>query len=397
MRDDHHVVDRRRRSNAARSVAEVRDRSHEFGVHAVEVGRLSVRARIRRLRSRLWQIAQCSLAAATAWLVAQHLLGHPAPFFAPVAAVVSLGISFGQRLRRVGEVTIGVALGVGVGDLFVSLAGTGPWQIALVVSLSMSVAVFLDAGAIIVTQAGVQSIIVTTLLPQPDAGLSRWLDAVVGGGVALVAATLVPRAALRKPREQTAAAVRELALLLRAAAEAASTGDVEAASSTLERARETDSIIRDLSAAADEGLEVVRSSPFRRRHARSVRRISDLVQPLDRAIRNARVLVRRVVVAALHDEPIPEDHVRLVEELAAAADVIADELAADRMPVAARQPLLDVAQDSTEVERSRWLSAEVVLAQVRSIVVDLLQLTGMDIDEATAAIPLLPKDQPRLP
>jgi hypothetical protein len=121
------------------------------------------------------------------------------------------------------------------------------------------------------------------------------------------------------------------------------------------------------------------------------------VQPLDRAIRNARVLVRRVVVAALHDEPVPEDHVRLVEELAAAADVIADELAADRMPVAARQPLLDVAQDSTEVERSRWLSAEVVLAQVRSIVVDLLQLTGMDIDEATAAIPLLPKDQPRLP
>jgi len=103
------------------------------------------------------------------------------------------------------------------------------------------------------------------------------------------------------------------------------------------------------------------------------------------------------VVAALHDEPIPEDHVRLVEELAAAADVIADELAADRMPVAARQPLLDVAQDSTEVERSRWLSAEVVLAQVRSIIVDLLQLTGMDIDEATGAIPLLPKDQPRLP
>ena len=82
-------------------MAEVRDRSHEIGVHAVEVGKLSVRARIRRLRSRLWQIAQCSLAAATAWLVAQHLLGHPAPFFAPVAAVVSLGTSYGQRLRRV--------------------------------------------------------------------------------------------------------------------------------------------------------------------------------------------------------------------------------------------------------------------------------------------------------
>ena len=62
--------------------------------------------------SKRWQIAQCAVAAGVAWLIAADLLGHPTPFFAPVAAVVSLGTSYGQRLRRVAEVTVGVAVGV---------------------------------------------------------------------------------------------------------------------------------------------------------------------------------------------------------------------------------------------------------------------------------------------
>lgn len=97
------------------------------------------------------------------------------------------------------ELTDGVALGVGIGDLFVRWVGTEWWQIAVVVGLAMSSAVLLDAGALIVTQAGVQSVVVTTLLPNPHAGLSRWLDAVVGGVVALVAAAVVPRAPCAGP------------------------------------------------------------------------------------------------------------------------------------------------------------------------------------------------------
>ena len=88
-------------------------------------GRTSVRARLRRLESKRWQIAQCALAAGVAWLIAADLFGHPTPFFAPVAAVVALGTSYGQRLRRVAEVTIGVAVGVFLADLLVVLARLG--------------------------------------------------------------------------------------------------------------------------------------------------------------------------------------------------------------------------------------------------------------------------------
>ena len=65
------------------------------------------------------------IAAGVAWFVAEDVLGHPTPFFAPVAAVVSLGTSYGQRLRRVAEVTLGVAIGVFGADLLVSVIGSG--------------------------------------------------------------------------------------------------------------------------------------------------------------------------------------------------------------------------------------------------------------------------------
>ena len=79
---------------------------------ALARSRTSVRARVARVRSKRFHIAQCAVAAGVAWLIAADLLGHETPFFAPVAAVVCLGTSYGQRLRRVAEVTLGVAVGV---------------------------------------------------------------------------------------------------------------------------------------------------------------------------------------------------------------------------------------------------------------------------------------------
>src|SRR3954469_17798262 len=111
-----------------------------------ELGRDSMRGRLARLNAKKWQVAQCAAAAGVAWLIAAELLGHPKPFFAPVAAVVSLGTSYGQRLRRVAEVTTGVALGVLLADLLVIVIGSGWWQLVLVVVLSMTIALFITSG-----------------------------------------------------------------------------------------------------------------------------------------------------------------------------------------------------------------------------------------------------------
>ena len=350
-------------------------------------GRTSARARAKRWRSKSFQVAQCALAAGVAWLVAADLLGHQTPFFAPIAAVVSLGTSYGQRLRRVVEVTIGVAVGVLVGDLFVSAVGSGWWQLTLIVAVAMSAAILLDGGQLFVTQAAVQSIVVSTLLPDPGMALTRWTDALVGGAVALVAATAVPAAPLRRPREQAAVVVRKIADLLRAAADIMDSGEVEPALRLLADARSTDHLIRELQAAADEGLSVVASSPFRVRHKGDLRRMSDLVEPLDRALRSTRVLTRRTAVAAYRRRPVPHSYALLARDLAEAADAVAEELRQNRMAVAAQPAVLAVGVGSAQCERSEDLSVEVVLAQLRSVVADLLTLTGMDPLEATDALP----------
>jgi uncharacterized membrane protein YgaE (UPF0421/DUF939 family) len=348
---------------------------------------MSARHRLERLRSKSWHIGQCAVAAAVAWLIAKDVLGHDTPFFAPIAAVVSLGTSYGQRLRRVAEVTVGVALGVFLADLLVILLGTGWWQLGLVVGLAMSAAFLLDAGALFVTQAAVQSIVVTTLIPDPDAALVRWSDALIGGAVAIVAATVVPRAPLRRPREQAAVVVRRIATLLRAAGASAADGDVERGLDLLASARQTETLIRELQAAADEGLSVIASSPFRRRHRGRVRQMVELVEPLDRALRNTRVLVRRVAVANYHREHLPRAYALLCTDLADAVDEMASVLERDEMAEDTRPALLTLGEATAAVERSADLSAEVVLAQIRSIIVDLLQITGMDVTEATDAIP----------
>ena len=71
------------------------------------------------------------------------------------------------------------------------------------------------AGSCWCTQAAVQSIVVSTLIVSPGGALTRWTDALVGGAVALVAATVVPAAALRRPREQAARVLRKEAEMLR--------------------------------------------------------------------------------------------------------------------------------------------------------------------------------------
>src|SRR3954447_9273999 len=113
---------------------------------AAERSRVSMRTRFERLRLAWRSIFQASVAAGIAWLIATEVLGHSKPFFAPVSAIITLGITVGQRGRRAVELALGVALGIAVADLLVLGIGAGPAQLALVVGLATSAAIFLGSG-----------------------------------------------------------------------------------------------------------------------------------------------------------------------------------------------------------------------------------------------------------
>jgi uncharacterized membrane protein YgaE (UPF0421/DUF939 family) len=349
-----------------------------------------MRHRFARLRQRSFFIVQCATAAAVAWWVATNLLHHESAFFAPVTVMLSLGMSYGQRLRRVIEVTLGVAIGVLVGDIFVHFFGSGVWQIAVVATMAMTLAVLFGAGTMLVTQAGVQAIIVTTLVAQQEFALSRWLDAVVGGTIALLAATITPASPLRKPRAQAAVVVTELSAILLCTAKALRQSDLALAATALDRARNSEHALDELRDLSAEGIAVVRLSPFRRRHLPAVQAIADLMEPLDRAIRNIRVLVRRASVAVRTSEEVPAPYVDLISSLADVTTEIAGQLGERRLATGSRAALTTIAQSSSPVEPQTSLSAEVIRAQVRSVVVDLLMLTGLTYVEACARVPAPP-------
>ncbi|OFE16574.1 hypothetical protein BA895_03015 [Humibacillus sp. DSM 29435] len=349
--------------------------------------RLSLTTRLERLRSKAFLLAQCSIAAGVAWWLATSVFGHRSPFFAPIVAVVCLGMSYGQRQRRVFEVAVGVAVGVFTADVFVHFAGTGPWQVTAVVLVSMSFALLLDGGPLLVIQSGVQGIVVTVLVASPGQAFTRWADALIGGGVALVAATVVPQAPLRRPRVAAAEVVRKISELLRRTVASAVDGDVDGVAAVLASARGTESLLRELRTAADEGLSVLTSSPFPHRQRVGVRAMAELVEPLDRALGSTRVLVRRITVAVGNGEAMPAAYVELIRALADATDVVARALSENASPTIGRSGLERVAVLSGEVPRTASLATETILAQTRSVVVDLLQVTGLDVDEAIAALP----------
>ena len=47
------------------------------------------------------------------------------PTFAPIAAVIVLGLAVSERGRRAVDMTLGVAFGVAIADLLVSVVGVG--------------------------------------------------------------------------------------------------------------------------------------------------------------------------------------------------------------------------------------------------------------------------------
>lgn len=359
----------------------------DLSERTVRRSRASAVRRVERLRGRAFMIIQTAITAGLAWIVAFYVVGHELPFFAPVAVIITLGISFGQRMRRAIEVAIGVAVGVAVGDLFHLFFGTGPWQIVVVCALAMSVATLLGAGQLMIIQSGVQAIVVTSLASGLDYGVNRWLDAAVGCALALLVATIAPSSPLRKPGSVAANVLSEMGDALRGAAGALRRNDSKAAEAVLEQARAGERGLTALDQASAEGLAVVRHSPFRRRELSRVEALADLYDPLDHASRNLRVLARRCAVAIWRGETVPTDHLDLMERLGDVAAFMASELEEGRFPEAARDRLLEIGEVSSHAGLRQGISAVVILAQIRSMTTDLLELTGMDYRHARELIP----------
>jgi uncharacterized membrane protein YgaE (UPF0421/DUF939 family) len=360
-------------------------------LHAVdtvnELGHRSARnvtARLRRVRASLLLIAQSGVAAGIAWYVAHDIIGHAAPFFAPVSAVIVLGVAVGQRWRRAFELVFGVALGIGIGDTLIHFIGTGLWQIALVVMLAIASAVFLGGSPTVIGQTASSAVLVSTLA---SSGIyyTRFIDALVGGAVGLIVmALLLPLNPLTTVQKAARPPLDLLAAELRTTADGLETRDIDVVRGSLERMRASESRLSALHNALNVATETASLAPVRWRTRAPLNQYLDAAVHIDRAVRNTRVLVRRGMAALDESEAIPTGLVEALRKLAASVVTLRTELASGSEPKRTRELALGAAAMAADAYRDGLgFSAGVVVAQIRSTATDLLRATGLD--DATSA------------
>ena len=336
--------------------------------------------RLRRLRGSALLAAQAGTAAGLAWLVAHDLVGHPRPFFAPIAAVIVLNVSVGQRLRRAVELVVGVAVGILVGDVLIYFIGTGPWQIGLSVAFAILAAVFLGGSATVIGQAASSAVLVATLAP-PQGGVyySRFVDALIGGVVGVLVMALLlqvnPLTRIGRAAGPTFECLHEGLL---ACAGALGSGSLEDAEEALDALRRSESSVAAFRDALADARETATLAPVRWRARAPLAQYVDAEPHLDHAVRNARVLARRTVAAVRDGEEPPDELIAALQGEAEAVTALGRELAAGTEPVRTRElALAAVALAGAAYRRGLGFSSDVVVAQVRTIGTDLLLATGL--------------------
>jgi len=346
--------------------------------------RSGVSAGLARVRGGLALALQAGVAAGLAWYVAHDLIGRPAPFFAPIAAVITLASSVGQRLRRTTELVIGVAIGIGVGDALILLIGSGPWQIGLIVVLAILVATAVGGGTPLVVQSASSAVLVATLTATTGLPWTRFFDALVGGAVGLTVMTiLLPLNPLTVVRRAADPALRDMADGLHRVAAGLADRDSDEVQAALDGLRAAEAKFAAFSAAVAAAGENVAFAPARWRSRGALAQYVDGATQITYALRNSRVLTRRVLTALGDDEAAPASLPTSIGLLGDAIDLLRQEWAKGVEPVAARERALRAAAESGRAyDEGVGFSLGVVVAQVRTAATDVLRASGIDYAEA---------------
>ncbi len=377
-------------SRAARRAAELRraPARAELLEEAATASRAGLRARRSRMIRTARPILQSAVAASLAWLVATELIGHSAPFFAPIAAVITLGLTVGERRARAVELAIGVAVGIAIADLLVTLIGTGAWQIGVVVALAMFGATLVGGGPLLASQAAASAVLVATLQP-PDGAFdfTRAVDAATGAAIGLlIGSVLLPVDPLRLVRRGAGPVIDGLASALDCIAKAVEDRDESESDRAVEAVAELRPEHDELEDAIAAAADAARLSLGRREALVEIGRLSELARHLRLAVADARSIARGVGRAiATGDATPPEVHASIVE-LADATRALHQLLEHDN-PRLAREAAVRAAGFANAVlEETGNMSALHIVGQVRLLAVDILRATGMERHRAQDAV-----------
>ncbi|KAA1418345.1 aromatic acid exporter family protein [Mumia zhuanghuii] len=350
---------------------------------------VSLHTRIAWVRSQWTAIVQISLGAAIAWVIAHTVIGHEQPFFAPVAAILVIFAGAGGRRQNTIELFFGVSVGVLIGEGLILVIGRGWWQIGVIVALAAMAATFLGMRGLARTQAATSASLLAAIVPvtSGNPAVVRFVDAVVGGLVGLAMALLIPGNPARRANRDMQVVLGSLDEALRQIETALRLGDAGPAWTALQQLRAAQPAITGLETTVANADEIARYSPLRWGQRGHVERYVIAIRDVDNAIRDTRVLARRVHTMLRRGERAFPGIPEAVGLLQLSVGVFADDIAAEDAYDEARRQLIDAAKLATRaLPDAATINDAAVVAQVRAIASDLLYATGWTVAQVDRAM-----------
>lgn len=356
----------------------------------------SLHARVTRLRKRAWSIIQIAVASGIAFWVAQTLLDHPVPAFAPISVIIVVGLSGGDRVARAFEMSMGCVLGVLVGDLLIMWLSNDWWQITVMIAVAMSLASIFSKSPLVANQVAIGTVLIATIMPpgSETTGVDRTLDALVGSVIGILTVALLPSSALSRVRQEVSNVLSLAASVLSDVADGLKTQDPDLIYEALTEIRGSQDNVDAMLNAAKQGRESSQLSPLMWGSRRYVRSIDRILAPVDNCVRDVRVLARRSHVLTVDSDLVTEEQIEIIDELSDIAlelsnlyEAKSEMQEAREIPdlvkrlriVGARQKISVAGEDAV-------LSNYAILAQTRSITVDLMQVCGMSLQSSQAVL-----------
>jgi uncharacterized membrane protein YgaE (UPF0421/DUF939 family) len=329
----------------------------------------------------VWPLVQSTAAATVAWVLATRVFHHHEPFFAPIAALVSLNTSLGERGLNALRLLQGVVLGIVVAELTLLVLNGGYGALTLATFVSLVLARVLSGARIVLAQAAVSAIL-TIAVANGEVGYQRLTDALIGAGVALVFSQLLfSPEPLRLLRRVETDALDAMAAALELAAGALE-GDEALAERAIESLRELRDHLSELSRIRRASARVARHSlAWRGQIAPLVRENEDAAY-LDLLGASCLLLTRTSLEAGEADRLLFAPCVRAFSTtLAGVAEQPGDRATRQR----AVDRSLEILREMRAVRPDPDPELAAALTSARVAVRDLLLFAGVDPDEARAA------------
>lgn len=352
---------------------------------------LVLRQGVRRMRGSLVPILTATLAAWLAFTISHDWLGHPTPFFAPVAAWICLGFTYNRVPRKVAEIGAGAAIGVGIGELILYGFGAGAWQLATGLLIGGLMGRLLDRGDLFTIQCGVNAMIVVGMGTMPTnevgAGPSRVLDALVGAGVALLLAVLLPGDLLFRPRRYVSHLLTELGTTFAMLAEGLRTGDRERLRDAHAQLRGVQQIMDDAEQVWRSSADIIALNPAMWRHRPLADELGRQLELGRRAVHTAELLLRQTRGVVDESGEVPRI-AGLMDDADATLKSMAGSVRHWNAPLLARKRAAALAARCAPSGAgvTDWRHSALV-SVMRSVAIDLLQLTGLSREQARYHLP----------